>query len=141
MEPPAGTGPAPPGREPSLAQSNVVDQAGDPAASSSPTRPSPFELLARAWSWFRATLRALSTQCFHQVSLPVDLVRMPVIETGPDEWRSSARPSSYTGKSGENVTGGGGKWTESNLLPKKDCVYSAATAPAYPYLHFPNCTS
>jgi hypothetical protein len=24
---------------------------------------------------------------------------MPVIETGPDEWRSSARPSSYTRKS------------------------------------------
>jgi len=24
------------------------------------------------------------------------LARMPVIETGPDEWRSSARPSSYT---------------------------------------------
>jgi hypothetical protein len=26
-------------------------------------------------------------------------VRMPVIETGPDEWRSSARPSSYTRES------------------------------------------
>ena len=23
-------------------------------------------------------------------------MRVPVIETGPDEWRSSARPSSYT---------------------------------------------
>src|SRR5580704_4120205 len=37
-----------------------------------------------------------------------------------------------------DATVNGGKWTESNLLPKKDCVYSAATAPAYPYLHFPN---
>jgi hypothetical protein len=91
----------------------LVDQAGnDPAASSSPTRRSPFELLARAWSWFRATLFAPSTRRFHQISLPDDLVRMPVIETGPDEWRSSARPSSYTRLFG-------GKWTESNLLPKR----------------------
>ena len=50
---------------------NMVDQAGnDPAASSSPTRRSPFELLARAWSWFRATLSAVSTRRFHQISLP-----------------------------------------------------------------------
>jgi hypothetical protein len=52
--------------------------------------------LPRAWSWFRATLPAASARCFHQISLPGGLVRMPVIETGPDEWRSSARPSSYT---------------------------------------------
>jgi hypothetical protein len=53
---------------------------------------------------------------------------MPVIDTGPDEWRSSARPSSYTRAPtltfprlrGEGrKEGGGGKWTESNLLPKR----------------------
>jgi hypothetical protein len=137
---------------------NLVDQAGnDPAASSSPTRRSPFELLARAWSWFRATLPAPSTQCFHQISLPgVCLVRMPVIETGPDEWRSSARPSSYTRESIFRKKAAADfdpgrtpvfrrkcerKWWEVDgiePLAKKDCVYSAATAPACPYLHFPN---
>ena len=55
--------------------------------------------LPRAWSWFRATLSAFSARRFHQISLPGGLVRMPVIETGPDEWRSSARPSSYTRRS------------------------------------------
>jgi hypothetical protein len=137
---------------------NLVDQAGnDPAASSSPTRRSPFELLARAWSWFRATLPAPSTQCSHQISLPgVCLVRMPVIETGPDEWRSSARPSSYTRESIFRKKAAADfdpgrtpvfrrkcerKWWEVDgiePLAKKDRVYSAATAPACPYLHFPN---
>jgi hypothetical protein len=70
---------------------------------------------------------------------------MPVIETGPDEWRSSARPSSYTRvpsrpspACGEGL--GQGWWEVDGIEPlaKKDCVYSAATAPACPYLHFPN---
>jgi hypothetical protein len=69
--------------------------------------------LPRAWSWFRATLPAASARCFHQISLPGVLVRMPVIETGPDEWRSPARPSSYT-----RALLFGGKRTESNLLPE-----------------------
>src|SRR6185312_8215215 len=51
--------------------------------------------MPRARSWFRSTLPAVSTQCFHQISLPSELVRKPVIETGPSEWRSDARPSSY----------------------------------------------
>ncbi len=81
---------------------------------------------------------------------------MPVIETGPDKWRSSARPSSYTRKSifwkglpSDLVRGWppafcrkcDSKWWEVDgiePLAKKDCVYSAATAPACPYLHFPN---
>lgn len=69
--------------------------------------------LPRAWSWFRATLSAASARRFHQISLPGGLARMPVIETEPDEWRSSARPSSYT-----RMLSFGGKWTESNLLPE-----------------------
>lgn len=68
--------------------------------------------LPRAWSWFRATLSAASARRFHQISLPGGLARMPAIETGPDEWRSSARPSSYT-----RMLSFGGKRTESNLLP------------------------
>src|SRR5262249_54241178 len=32
----------------------------------------------------------------------------------------------------------GGKWTESNLWPARDRFYSAATAPACPYWHFPS---
>lgn len=69
--------------------------------------------LPRAWSWFRATLSAASARRFHQISLPGAVARMPVIETGPDEWRSSARPSSYT-----RMRSFGGKRTESNLLPE-----------------------
>ena len=51
-----------------------------------------------------------------------ELVRTPVIETGPSEWRSETRPSSYIRMvgSGENRTSG----------PQRDGVYSAATAPA-----------
>ena len=86
--------------------------------------------LPRARSWFRATLSAFSARRFHQISLPGELVRMPVIETGPDEWRSSARPSSYTRRSSlRKIRPGfpkhatsqmriGGNWTESNLLPE-----------------------
>ena len=69
--------------------------------------------LPRAWSWFRATLSASSARRFHQISLPGALVRMPVIETGPDEWRSPARPSSYT-----RMLWFSGKRTESNRLPE-----------------------
>ena len=106
--------------------------------------------LPRAWSWFRATLSASSARRFHQISLPGALARMPVIETGPDEWRSSARPSSDTRgsifrKSGrrfsaENATIKNLNWWEADgiePLARRDRVYSAATAPACPYLHFP----
>ena len=48
-----------------------------------------------ARTWFRATLSCSSGRRFHQISFPSEVVRMPVIETGPPEWRSEARPSSY----------------------------------------------
>lgn len=89
--------------------------------------------LPRARSWFRATLSASSARRFHQISLPGALARMPVIETGPDEWRSPARPSSYT-RVLPFV------WWEADgiePLARRDRVYSAATAPACPYLRFP----
>jgi hypothetical protein len=111
--------------------------------------------LPRAWSWFRATLSASSARRFHQISLPGALARMPVIETGPDEWRSTARPSSYTResifrKSGRRFSAENARiknlicknliWWEADgiePLARRDRVYSAATAPACPYLHFP----
>ena len=48
--------------------------------------------------------------------------RMAGIEPASPEWRSGTGPSSYTRI--------GGKRRESNLLPHRDCVYGAATAPA-----------
>ena len=87
---------------------------------------------------------------FTRLAYQAHLARMPVIETGPDEWRSSARPSSYTRgsifrKSGrrfsaENATIKNLNWWEADgiePLARRDRVYSAATAPACPYLHFP----
>jgi hypothetical protein len=46
-------------------------------------------------------------------------VRTPVIETGPPEWRSGARPSSYARKLG------GLSWCRATLV----CIYSADRSP------------
>jgi hypothetical protein len=102
-----------------------------------------------ARTWFRATLSCSSNRRCYQISFPGQSVferkpvpdsirdgcrfasrkrvssrmaRTPVIETGPSEWRSETRPSSYIRMvgSGENRTSG----------PQGDGVYSAATAPA-----------
>ena len=69
---------------------------------------------------------------FTRLAYQAFLVRMPVIETGPDEWRSSARPSSYTRGNSllSRLRGKEGWWEVDGIEPlaKKGCVYSAATA-------------
>ena len=102
----------------------LVEQRGNaPRTAILQGSPAPLCLPHGARTWFRATLSCSSGRRFHQISFPSILVRMPVIETGPSEWRSETRPSSY-------IRVSGGKWRESNFLPQRDGVYSAATAPA-----------
>jgi hypothetical protein len=74
-----------------------------------------------AQSWFRANLSALSTRRFHQISYLGGGAgggnRNRVFGVALRGLAFQLRPH-------------GGKRKESNLLPQRDCVYSAATAPA-----------
>jgi hypothetical protein len=101
---------------------------------------------ARAQSWFRANLSAASARRRHQISFLSEvmrrvrrreLVRIEGIEPPSPEWRSGAQPIDQI-RVLALLLQVGGKWMESNLLPQRDRVYSAATAPACPYRHFPD---
>lgn len=64
---------------------------------------------------------------FHQISLLSGLERPEEIEPSPSRRRRDDLPL--------NLWPRGGEWTELNLMPQRDCVYSAAVAPAHPYWH------
>jgi hypothetical protein len=79
-----------------------------------------------------------------------ELVRTPVIETGPSEWRSETRPSSYireakrfrakwvpvsVKKTRQRKLGG--KWRESNFRPAKGRRLQRRDGTSRPYGHFP----
>jgi hypothetical protein len=102
-----------------------------------------------AQSWFRANLSASSARRCHQTSYPSARWRVAEIVSA-SRWTS--RHHRKIGANGGNQTrvsalatlgsvielrSHGGKWMELNLLPRRDRVYGAATAPARPYWHFP----
>jgi hypothetical protein len=92
---------------------------------------------ARAQSWFRANLSAASTRRCHQISFLSAVVRIEGIEPASSEWLDQVAIRAQPIDQIRMVANFGGKWMESNLLPRRDRVYSAATAPARPYWHFP----
>lgn len=69
---------------------------------------------------------------FTRLAYQAHLVRVPVIETGPGEWRSPARPSSYT-----RDCWNWRELDEANLVPRSDHACSADTAPAPSLLALP----
>jgi hypothetical protein len=103
-----------------------------------------------ARSWFRANLSAVSARRCHQISFPSwascwsrgrDLNPRARF-CGPADRHSRHRDDGADGGNRTRVFGvalrgwtfqlhpHGGKRRESNLLPQRDCVYGAATAPA-----------
>ncbi len=128
---------------------DLVERAGlEPASPACKAGALPIELSSRAWGRFRAHLSAFSARRFHQISFPGELVRTRRIELLSPEWRSGIEPINYirisVGAARRSPwtisTRAAGEWWEVDgiePLARRDRVYSAATAPACPYWHFP----
>ena len=107
--------------------------------------------------WTRTTIARFSVACIHPICFSGELERPAGNDPASVRWQRTALPLSYDrilccalsghacvdhhrprrrrlGRCSARI---GGKWTESNVLPRRDRVYSAAAAPACPYWHFP----
>ena len=77
-----------------------------------------------ARTWFRATLSCSSNRRCHQISFPGHS------GIGADAGNRNRAFGVALRNSTFELHPHGGKWRESNFLPQRDGVYSAATAPA-----------